>query len=73
MHNSQKITALESDSRLQVIVKTNGRNADNPTLAEVVASGSFCSVLLLCFTSAILSGNGVHIDLVVLHKCDTQW
>ena len=37
VHNSQKITALECDSKLhvqliqQVIVKTNGRNAENPT------------------------------------------
>ena len=46
VHNSQKITALEFDSKLhgqliqQVIIKTNGRYAENSTLAEVVAGGS---------------------------------
>ena len=46
VHNCQKITALESGSKLhgqliqQMIVKTNGRNAENTTLTEAVAGGS---------------------------------
>ena len=44
--NSQKISALETDSKLhgqliqQVLVKTNDHNAKYPSLAEVVAGGS---------------------------------
>ena len=44
--NSQKISALETDSRLhgqlilQVLVKTNDHNAKYPSLAEAVAGGS---------------------------------
>ena len=44
--NSQKISALETDSKLhgqliqQVLVKTNYHNAKYPSLAEVVAGGS---------------------------------
>ena len=44
--NSQKISALETDSKLhgqliqQILVKTNDHNAKYPSLAEVVAGGS---------------------------------
>ena len=44
--NSQKISALETDSKLhgqlilQVLVKTNDHNAKYPSLAEAVAGGS---------------------------------